>query len=618
MDKMQMKSRDITQSNISRIAELFPGSVVETKDKSGRLTKKINFDYLKQLLTDEIAEGSEVYEMTWPGKKAAIVDANRAIAKTLRPDKRKSEEWDRTENLYIEGDNLEVLKLLQESYLEKVKVIYIDPPYNTGSDFIYKDDFAVSEDQYAQAIGAYNTDREKLFRNTDTNGRFHSDWCSMIYSRLMLARNLLAEDGVIFISIDDHEQENLKKICNEIFGENNFIAQIVWERAFSPVNLKKHFSESHDFILCYAKKTDSAVCNGLPRNGESDSRYSNPDNDPRGPWTSGDLSVGPAVQSRIYEIITPSGRKVMPPSGYCWRLDQETFEQYKRENRIWFGENGDNVPRIKRFLTDVKQGITPMTIWKYTDVGSSQDATKILKKIFDGKAFFDYPKPVELIKRCIQLYSDKDCIVMDFFSGSATTAQAVMELNAEDNGKRKFIMIQCGEKTRENGEAFNAGYKTICDIGEERIRRVGAQLRKTNAALDTGFRVFYLDESNMNDVYYAAEDYTQEMLLGLESNIKEDRTAEDLLFGCLLDWGLLLSRPYSIEQVGGFTLHLYNGGELIACFDEHVSDELIRNVAGRQPLRAIFRDSCFADSASKMNVEEIFKLLAPNTRVKVI
>lgn len=626
MEKMRMKSKDLVKDNIIKIAELFPGSVVEIIDEKGNISRKINLEYLRQFLSSEAAEGNEVYELTWAGKKSAVIDANRAITKTLRPNMKKSVSWDVTENIYIEGDNLEALKLLQESYLEKVKVIYIDPPYNTGSDFVYKDNFDIKEDEYEQSVGVYNDERKKLFKNTDTNGRFHSDWCSMIYSRLLLARNLLSEDGVIFISIDDHEQDNLKKICNEIFGERNFIAQIIWERAFSPVNLKKHFSESHDFILCYAKKLTSAVCNGLPRNQESDSRYSNPDNDPRGPWTSGDLSVGPAVQSRIYEITTPSGRKVLPPSGYCWRLDKDTFEQYKRENRIWFGDAGDNVPRIKRFLSDVKQGITPMTIWRYTDVGSSQDATKELKKIFDGKAFFDYPKPVDLIKRCVQLYADKDCIVMDFFSGSATTAQAVMELNAQDDGRRKFIMIQCGEPTKENSEAFKAGYKTICDIGEERIRRVGKSLEQKNPKIDLGYRVFFVDESNMNDVYYAAGDYTQDLLLMLESNVKEDRTAEDLLFGCLLDWGLPLSLPYKSEKIEGYTVHTYAPGDsesdgkdaLIACFDENIPDHVIRAIAKRQPRRAVFRDSGFAGSPAKINVGEVFKLLAPDTRVKVI
>lgn len=613
-----MKSKDIVQENIKKIAELFPGSLVETIDKEGRISKKINFDYLKQFLEMDIVEGNEVYELTWAGKKAAIADANRTTAKTLRPNISKSVLWDTTENLYIEGDNLDVLKLLQQSYFEQIKVMYIDPPYNTGSDFIYKDNFKISKKKYKKSIDLGKDNQKDLSENIDTNGRFHSHWCSMIYSRLLLARNLLAKDGVIFISIDDHEQDNMKKICNEIFGEDNFLAQVVWERAFSPVNLKKHFSNSHDFILCYAKEITSAVCNGLPRNKDSDARYSNPDNDPRGLWTSGDLSVGPAVESRIYEITTPSGRKIMPPNGYCWRLSQEAFEQYKKENRIWFGENGDNVPRIKRFLTDVKQGITPMTIWKHTEVGSSQDATKELKKIFDGKALFDYPKPVNLIKRCIQLYADKDCIVMDFFSGSATTAQAVMELNAEDSGHRKFIMVQCAEKNKETKEAYKAGYKTICDIGEERIRRAGITAKQKNPEIDTGFRVFYLDESNRENIYNKASDNLKDSPSTFKSNIKADRTADDLLFGCLLECGLLLSLPYVTEVIDKSAIKIYNNGDLIVCFDENISDKVIKEIANRQPFRAVFKENSFADNSAKINAEEIFRLLAPNTKVKII
>ena len=622
MDKMRMESVDMTAQNIEKIGALFPNCITETVDENGKPKKAINFDLLKQMLSGDVIEGSEAYEFTWVGKKAAIVEANKPIRKTLRPCKEESVNWDTTENLYIEGDNLEVLKLLQESYLGAIKMIYIDPPYNTGNDFIYRDDFKQGADGYEEDLGVYDEDGNRMFKNTDSNGRFHSDWCSMIYSRLMLARNLLSDDGVIFISIDDHEQQNMKKVADEIFGEDNFIAQVIWERAYSPVNLKKHFSESHDYILCYARKMESTICNGLPRSSEANDRYSNPDNDPRGPWTSGDLSVGPRVESRVYEITVPSGRKVSPPSGYCWRLDEKTFEQYKADNRIWFGETGDNVPRIKRFLSDVKQGITPMTVWKYTEVGHSQDAAQKLKKLFDGKAFFDYPKSVELIKRCIQLYSSEDCFVLDFFSGSATTAHAVMQLNAEDGGNRKFIMVQLPEATDEKSEANKAGYKTICDIGKERIRRAGIKIKEesplTTQNLDTGFRVFKLDDTNMTDVYYAAGDYTQDLLSMLESNVKADRTDLDLLFGCLLEWGLPLSLPYTSEQIEGCTVHTYNDGDLIACFDEDIHDSVIKTIAKKQPLRAVFRDSSFANSPSKINVGEVFKLLAPDTRVKVI
>ena len=540
---------------------------------------------------------------------------------TLRPCPAESVNWDVTENLYIEGDNLEVLKLLQESYLGAIKVIYIDPPYNTGSDFVYRDDFQMSSRDYDEQIGTFDDEQNRLFVNTDGNGRFHSDWCSMIYPRLLLARNLLADNGVIFISIDDHEQENMKKICDEIFGDDNFLAQVVWERAFSPVNLKKHFSESHDYILCYARNVTSLVCNGLPRSAEANDRYSNPDNDPRGPWTSGDMSVGPRVESRVYEITTPNGRVILPPSGYCWRLDKATYESYVKDNRIYFGD-GNNVPRIKRFLSDVKQGMTPMTVWKYSEVGHSQDATKRLKEIFDGKAYFDYPKPVDLIKRCLQLYSDKDSLILDFFSGSATTAQAVMQLNADDNGNRKFIMVQLPESCDEKGIAYQDGFKTICDIGKERIRRTGKTImdgvRLTHPTLDIGFRVFRLDDTNMKEVFYSADDISQQNLFDMVSNIKEDRNDLDLLFGCLLEWGLPLSLPYTSETIDGCKVHTYNDGDLIACFEENIPDSVVKTIARRQPLRAVFRDSSFADSPAKINVGEIFKLLAPDTRVKVI
>ena len=539
---------------------------------------------------------------------------------TLRPKMAGSENWDSTENLYIEGDNLEVLKLLQESYLNSVNVIYIDPPYNTGSDFIYRDSFTQSNEEYETVLGQMDDMGNRLFKNNDSDGRYHSAWCSMIYSRLLLARNLLSDDGVIFISIDDNEQENLKKIVDEVFGPSNFIAQVVWERSFSPVNLKKHFSESHDYILCYAKNIDKAVCNGLPRNNESYSRYSNPDNDERGPWTSGDLSVGPPIESKIYEIITPSGRKVLPPSGYCWRLDRKTFEEYVVDNRIWFGPEGNNVPRIKRFLCDVKQGMTPMTVWKFTEVGHSQDAKQKLKNLFGGKSYFDYPKSVELLKRFIRLYGADNSLILDFFSGSATTAQAVMEVNAEDGSNKRFIMVQLQEKCDEKTEAFKDGYATICDIGEARIRKAAMKILKEypESKTDTGFRVFELADSNMNDVYYTPSEYSQNLLSLLESNIKPDRSDLDLLFGCVLDWGLPLSLPYSSEQIEGCTVHNYNDGDLIACFDENIPESVIKEIAKQQPLRAVFRDSCFKDSPAKINISEIFKLLAPETSIKVI
>lgn len=550
------------------------------------------------------------------------MEANTTTNKTLRPCIEESKDWDNTENLYIEGDNLEVLKLLQNSYFNKVKMIYIDPPYNTGNDFIYVDDFAQNIDEYEEAKGSFDEEGNRLFKNTDTNGRFHSDWCSMIYPRLVLARNLLADDGVIFISIDDNEQENLKKICDEVFGEKNFIAQVIWERAYAPVNLKKHFSENHDYIICYAKDIDKAICNGLPRASEANDRYSNPDNDPRGIWKSDNLSVGPVIQSKVYEIITPSGRKVLPPNGRCWCYTKDRFIEMIKDNRIWFGKDGNNVPSIKRFLSEVKQSVTPMTIWKYSEVGHSQDAKQNLKKLFDGKSFFDYPKSVELIKRCIQLYSNESSIIIDFFSGSATTAHAVMQLNAEDGGKRKFIMVQLPEKTDEKSEAFKAGYKNICEIGKERIRRAGEKIKEeaglNGQDLDIGFRVLKLDSSNMKDIYYSADEYDQGMLENMQSNTKEDRTDLDLLFGCLVDWGLELDKPYTTKVINGHKVHIYNDGDLVACFEKNLDMKTIDEIAKLQALRVVFCDNSFIDSATKINVAEHFKMIAPDTDIKVI
>lgn len=625
MKKMKMESIDITAQNIEKIEVLFPNCITEGKDKNGNIKKAINFELLKQLLSNEVIDGDEAYEFTWVGKKAAIVEANKPIRKTLRPCKEESVNWNTTENLYIEGDNLEVLKLLQESYLGKVKMIYIDPPYNTGSDFIYNDDFKISREEYAGEQGEFNDDGDRMFKNTDSNGRFHSDWCSMIYPRLMLARNLISDDGVIFISIDDNEQENLKKICNEVFGEDNFLAQIVWERAYAPINLKKHFSRSHDFILCYAKDGSLAINKGIKRSEEADNRYSNPDNDPRGVWQSSDISVGPAVESNIYPITTPSGRIVEPPAGRSWSLSEKVFYERLHDNRIWFGSDGNGVPRIKRFMSELKKtGVTPMTIWKYGEVGHSQDASKALKDLFDGKMVFDYPKTVDLIKRCIQLYTDKDSIILDFFSGSSTSAHAVMQLNAEDDGNRKYIMVQLPEKTDENSVAYKNGYKNICEIGKDRIQRASKKINVDNQDkegienLDIGFRVLKLDESNMTDVYYSSMEYNQDLLSMLESNVKSDRNDLDLLFACLLEWGLPLSLPYSSEMIDGCTIHNYNDGDLMACFNENIPDSVFKAIAKKQPLRAVFRDSSFADSPSKINVGEMFKLLAPDTRIKVI
>lgn len=622
MDKMRMESVDMTAQNIEKIGALFPNCITETVDENGKPKKAINFDLLKQMLSGDVLEGDEAYEFTWVGKKASIVEANKPIRKTLRPCKEESVNWDTTENLYIEGDNLEVLKLLQESYLGKVKMIYIDPPYNTGNDFIYNDDFKMTSEEFADESGEIDEEGNRMFKNTDSNGRFHSDWCSMIYSRLMLARNLLSDDGVIFISIDENEIENLKKICGEVFGENNLVGVVIWERAFAPKNDAKYFSDSHDYILVFVKNLNLFKIGKLPRTEEANARYKNPDNDPRGPWAADNMTVKTYSSNYDYEIITPNGSIMRPSDGRCWFTSKERMSKLIEDGRVWFGENGGNMPRLKRYLADVQNGMTSTTIWKYEDVGHNQEGRQELKKLFDGKGYFDGPKPKRLLNRILQIANtDKDSTILDFFSGSATTAHAVMQLNAEDGGNRKFIMVQLPEQTDEKSEAYKSGYRNICEIGKERIRRAGAKIKEEtpNATnLDTGFRVLKLDDSNMTDVYYSPDEYSQDLLSMLESNVKSDRNDLDLLFGCLLEWGLPLSLPYCSEQIDGYTIHNYNDGDLIACFDENVPDSVIKEIAKRQPLRAVFRDSSFANSPSKINVGEIFKLMAPDTRVKVI
>ncbi len=582
----------------------------------------MNVDLLRSYVGEEIF-GDEAYEFTWVGKRVAIAEAGRPVRKTLRPCVEESKDWDTTENLYIEGDNLDVLKLLQESYLGKVKMVYIDPPYNTGSDFVYRDNFTVSREDYEEDAGVYDEDGERLFRNTETNGRFHSDWCSMIYPRLVLARNLLRDDGVIFISIDDNEVVQLRKICDEVFGVSNFIAELVWERAYSPKNDAKYISNSHDYVLVIAKNINAFHIGRLPRTKEANARYSNPDNDPRGVWKPSDLSVKTYNAASDYPITAPSGRVIEPPAGRCWRLSKNAFFERLQDNRIWFGVDGNSVPQMKRFLSELKyDGMAPQSIMFYKDVGHSQEGAQELTKLLEAGAF-DGPKPIRLLRRLLTLANiDKDSIILDFFSGSATTAHAVMQLNAEDGGKRKFIMVQLPEVCAEGSEAAKAGYANICEIGKERIRRAGDKIKAgeglTAQDLDTGFRVFKLADTNMNDVYYAADDYTQDMLLMMQDNIKPDRTDMDLLFGCLLDWGLPLSMPHTHEVIDGATVHTYNGGDLIACFAAAVSDAVVREIAKRQPLRAVFRDSSFTSSPEKINVTEIFKLLTPNTNVRVI
>lgn len=579
----------------------------------GGVKRVINFDVLRQLLGDNAVEDApEAYEFNWVGKQAARAEVLEPIKKTLRPVKEDSVDWDNTQNLYIEGDNLKVLKLLQKSYLGKVKMIYIDPPYNTGNDFVYHDDFAMSADEYAEASGSVDELGNKYIKNMDSNGRFHSDWCSMMYSRLMVARSLLSEDGVIFISIDEHEEENLKKISNEIFGCSNFVGTIIWERAFAPKNDAKYLSDSHDYVLVFAKTIDKFQIGLLPRSEEANARYKNPDNDPRGPWTADNMTVKTYSANYDYEIVTPNGSVMSPPNGRCWFTSKERMDKLIQENRVWFGETGGNMPRLKRFLCDVQQGMTATTIWKYTEVGHNQEGRQELKKLFDNKGYFDGPKPLRLISRILTIANlSANSIILDFFSGSATTAHAVMQLNAEDGGKRKYIMVQLPEETPEDSEARKAGYNTIPDIAKERIRRAGKKIKEesplTTADLDTGFRVFRLDEGNYEDVNRSPKEFKQDQLDLFLNNIKTDRNDLDLLFGCMLDWGVQLSLPMTQEVVDGKTIYTVNDGDLVACFAENVSEDVVKAMAEKMPLRVIFRDSCFAQDADKINIYETFK-----------
>ncbi|MGN8679291.1 site-specific DNA-methyltransferase [Oscillospiraceae bacterium HCP3S3_F4] len=631
MDKLRMESPDMTAQNIDRIAALFPNCVTEASDGHGGIKRAINFELLKQMLSPDVVDGDEAYEFTWVGKKAAIVEANKPIRKTLRPCVEESKNWDTTENLYIEGDNLEVLKLLQESYLGKVKMIYIDPPYNTGHDFVYPDSFVMDTDVYDSASGYFDEDGNINYSRVNENGRprYHSDWCSLIYSRLILSRNLLCENGVIFISIDENEVHNMRKICDEVFGEANFISQLGWQKVYSPKNQARYFSNDYEFVLCYCKNISTFSIGELPRTEAMNARYKNPDNDPRGDWKPGDCVGNGVRKNGYYDVTGPTGKVFNVPEGKHWVYAPDTMSRLIAENRIWWGKDGNSFPAVKQFLADVG-GRKASSLLMYEDYGHTDMAKKDLIKLFPDlvKVPFDTPKPVKLIKMLATLGTEDGDIVLDFFAGSATTAQSIFELNAEKGTNRRFVLVQLPEPLLDNDEANEKGLITISDVAKERIRRAGEKIKSespmTTQDLDVGFRVLKLDDTNMKDVYYAPDDYDQGMLAGLESNIKDDRTDLDLLFGCLIDWGLPLSLPYSSEQIDGCTVHTYNGGDLIACFDANIPESVVKEIAKRKPLRAVFRDSGFASSPEKINVFEIFKLYMPEDanditkRVRVI
>lgn len=615
MEKMKMESIDLTTQNIEKIGELFPNCITETIDENGKPKKAINFEILKQMLSDDVIDGDEAYEFTWVGKKAAIVEANKSIQKTLRPSVAESKNWDNTENIYIKGDNLEALKLLQESYLGMVKMIYIDPPYNTGHDFIYPDSFIMDNEEYNEGTGYFDENGEVNFKreNGISAGKYHSDWCSMMYSRLLLTRNLMKEDGVIFISIDDNEVDNLSKICGEVFGEENFVCKFIWKAKLGKVGTTSIISSVHEYILCYAKNVKMTKFKMI-RN-ESEGRKES-----LRQWGVADRRED---RPSMYYPITIDGIEVYPikedGTDGRWRVGEQMAKQLLADGFLELGEKNGHYNIYRNFPAG--ESFTPYSSLLLDEIGTTAKGATMLKSLSLGKVF-DFSKPVELIKHLAYLCTENNDLIMDFFSGSGTSAQAIMQLNSEDNGKRKYIMIQVKEPTDKKSEAYKNGYHNICEIGIERIKRAGDMINDKNPMikqkLDTGVRVLEIDDSNMTDVYYNPSEYSQDLISSLESNIKPDRTDLDLLFGCLLDWGLPLSLPYSSEVIDGCTVHDYNDGDLIACFDENVPDSVVKAIAKKQPLRAVFRDSSFSDSPSKINVGEIFKLLAPDTRVKVI
>ncbi len=628
MDKLNMQTTNIVDENIKRIGELFPNCLTERLNAEGKPEVAIDFDQLRQELSKDIVEGPEErYQFTWPDKRNAIRLANAPTTDTLRPCREESVDFDNTQNLYIEGDNLQVLKLLRENYLGKVKMIYIDPPYNTGNDFVYNDDFSQSAGEYIHNSGQEDEEGNRLVANTENNGRFHTDWLNMIYPRLKVAKDLLSEDGVIFISIDEHESHNLRKICDEIFGISNFMAQIVWEKRYTRSNNSKKFTTLTEPLLCYSKNVSSIQTIKEPRNDKSDSIYTNPDNDPRGVWTSVSY-VNPATKDQrpnlTYPLTNPiTGQQVVHPTN-AWKYERKTYEEHVRDNKLYWGKNGENTyPRLKKFLSEMEGGMVPVDLWNYEDSGSTDIASKELEKLL-GRQIFDFPKPKELIKRILSLIingdNNEDSLILDFFSGSATTAHAVMQLNAEDGGKRKFIMVQLPEATDEKSEAYKAGYKNICEIGKERIRRAGKKIKEesplTTQDLDTGFRVLKLDSSNMQDVYYTPSEFNEQKLF--DDNIKPDRTEEDLLFQTMIELGIELSAKIEKRSIAGKTVWSVSDGYLMACFDEEVNETTITEIARQHPYYFVMRDSSLANDQVADNFEQIWEEYSKDTVRRIL
>lgn len=640
MEHLNMQSMDKVAANVAKIRELFPNCVTERINKEGKLEHAIDFDMLKQELSDHVVDGlQERYQFTWPDKRKAILAANAPINKTLRPCREESVDFDNTENLYIEGDNLEVLKLLRENYLGEVKMIYIDPPYNTGNDFVYEDDFKQSLDEYIENSGQLDDAGNRLVANTESNGRFHTDWLNMIYPRLKVAKDLLSEDGVIFISIDDNEVKNMISVCNEIFGEENLVATIPWQSRASIQN-DTDFSVNHEYIVVYAKvrrqanrrlkesnykewmKKDSFVCKPLP---VDKSRFSNPDNDPRGAWKADPFDAPNVRPNLTYEITNPNtGEKHLPPRGRHWRTDIHKFASALADNRIIFGVNGLGRPQLKVFYEEKKMFGSIDNSWFSADrIGTTTNGTQEVMVMFDNIKLFDTPKPTTLLNKLLYLSNlEKDSLILDFFSGSATTAHAVMQLNAEDGGKRKFIMVQLPEVCAENSEAYKAGYKNICEIGKERIRRAGKKIKEENPlttqGLDIGFRVLKCDSSNMEDVYFTPKDYMDKQQSLFVDNIKKDRSDEDLLFDAMLKLDTPLSSKIEKITIAGKTVYNVAQGHLMACFDKNVTDEVITAIAKEMPSYFVMRDSSQADDSVAINFEQIFNTYSPQTVRRVL
>ena len=650
MDKLKMQTVNKADENFKRLAEMFPNAVTEAKDENGEVVRAIDKDVLMQEINTKVVDGDEErYQFTWPDKKKSVLLANAPINKTLRPCREESVDFDNTENLYIEGDNLEVLKLLQETYLGKIKMIYIDPPYNTGNDFVYNDEFGMRNEEWNEVSGNYDEDGNqiagKLEKNAESNGRFHTDWLNMIYPRLKLAKDLLSDDGIIFVSIDEHESHNMRKICDEIFGVENFISQIVWEKRYTRSNNAKRFTTLTEPIICYVKSITTVTDIKEKRSDKADSIYSNPDNDPRGAWTSVSY-VNPATKEQrpnlVYPILNPITGVIVEHPTNAWKYEKSTYDKHIQENRLYWGKAGENTyPRLKKYLSEMDGGMVPVDLWRQEDTGTTDQGSKELESLL-GRKIFDFPKPQSLVKRIISLIlngdNGKNNIILDFFSGSATTAHAVMQLNAEDGGNRKFIMVQLPEETDKKSEAYKAGYKNICEIGKERIRRAGQKIRNEqlgiknegdnsslqtpNSSLDTGFRVLKCDSSNMKDVYYNPAKYEPSLFTSLEDNIKEDRTSEDLLFQVMLDLGILLSSKIQVrsEKVGmrNYSYFDVEDGYLIACFDKNIDEEVITAIAKQKPYYFVMRDSSMATDSVATNFEQIFAAYSPDTVRKVL